>query len=849
MIQQWKISLKKHFNSFIGRVHKNIKGQVAIFVALVFQVIFILFALMINVGLLIHHKINLQQSTDLAAYYGAMKQAEILNVVSHVNFQIRQAYKLMAWRYRILGTFGMQNDNSPAASSGQPIIFPIKHNPVPAPNPFQYQQSSENDECIFDNVRISALRIPFMCVNHYGFKEYNPTSETETFCKANCLRYKGDALTIPRIGDAPPGGAGNYDTGIIGAINTAIAQANQRITNACHGTGPINALMLSKFYASYLQEVKNRMLFIKMLMANLSTGETETLDIEGNKVFDGVKNTLINNLTEANNTSFEKDGNIFETYNSVSAARGSECGYANIDETKSESGIANLFADINFKYIKYFIVLCEGSINSTKNFRALPILNDLTRDLDAMLFNQIEAQLRDRQLAENIKRIMATNNFDHTIGIEKNPWCSIYYGVKATTSPVIPFLPISKVTLHATSFAKPFGGSIGPRQYQNWPSSDRRSSPAGGPSTQTDLNLPIQNPIPSDLTTPKDNEKLLLNYANYVGDSNGLADAKIVGLYHDMLLNRSVTFNSNNHQVSRSKIPESPTTIGRDNVNPTQWPAYSEWNYIAETMDSPSYDPLAIATKQGAINSETNIYRNSFMRDIEISVVAPNQFEMTYYSIEPDFYNVYIKDKLGKPGVLDKFKERAGLSPSAKIFIPKDFGHNDRLAQQGDIPQFYSVRNQMEVVHHIMRNAQQSAPPTLTTYNFGGQPRSLNIEQVASMYFTYIPYLPGSLLTSWTMKDLISDDFSVIPNANDTKTPFAACLDEDLHGNNGYGSIADVDNPQGGTDKLPPAPGNCITGGRTGYSVKIVSPEGLMTETVGNQQGPIRNPPTGFIVF
>ncbi|MFP5520557.1 MAG: TadE/TadG family type IV pilus assembly protein, partial [Bdellovibrionia bacterium] len=84
----------------------NTKGQVAIFVALVFQVLFLFFAMVINVGLLVHHKINLQNSVDMAAYYGAMKMAENMNAMAHVNYQIRQSWKLLAFRYRILGTSG-----------------------------------------------------------------------------------------------------------------------------------------------------------------------------------------------------------------------------------------------------------------------------------------------------------------------------------------------------------------------------------------------------------------------------------------------------------------------------------------------------------------------------------------------------------------------------------------------------------------------------------------------------------------------------------------------------------------------------------------------------------------------
>ena len=82
------------------------KGQVALFVALIFQVLFLFFAMIVNVGLVVHHKINLQSSADMAAYYGAMKQAELLNTIGHINYQMRQSWKLLAWRYRVLGAAG-----------------------------------------------------------------------------------------------------------------------------------------------------------------------------------------------------------------------------------------------------------------------------------------------------------------------------------------------------------------------------------------------------------------------------------------------------------------------------------------------------------------------------------------------------------------------------------------------------------------------------------------------------------------------------------------------------------------------------------------------------------------------
>ena len=53
------------------------KGQMSIFIVLIFQVLFVFFAMTINIGLVVHDKINLQNSVDLAAYYAATKQAEI----------------------------------------------------------------------------------------------------------------------------------------------------------------------------------------------------------------------------------------------------------------------------------------------------------------------------------------------------------------------------------------------------------------------------------------------------------------------------------------------------------------------------------------------------------------------------------------------------------------------------------------------------------------------------------------------------------------------------------------------------------------------------------------------------
>ena len=170
--------LKKKKRSFFQR---DENGQIALFVAIIFQIIFVLFALVINVGLLVHHKINLQQSTDLAAYYGAMKQAEILNVIGHINYQMRQAWKLFTWRYRIVGSFAYIPEANSMIPSGIPIAISNTN--------LTFDEAKARAKCTTptgEQLRNADLT-PF-CIGHNGFGDWGAAAgSTENNCA--CLLY------------------------------------------------------------------------------------------------------------------------------------------------------------------------------------------------------------------------------------------------------------------------------------------------------------------------------------------------------------------------------------------------------------------------------------------------------------------------------------------------------------------------------------------------------------------------------------------------------------------------------------------------------------------------------------
>jgi hypothetical protein len=88
-----------------------------------------------------------------------------------------------------------------------------------------------------------------------------------------------------------------------------------------------------------------------------------------------------------------------------------------------------------------------------------------------------------------------------------------------------------------------------------------------------------------------------------------------------------------------------------------------------------------------------------------------------------------------------------------------------------------------------------------------------------------------SLLTGWTFLNF--RDYNTFPatdiNKGDKTMTFGMC-DDPWNNSANYTSDASKTNddsfrtPMDTNGDNPPTPGNCVTGGRTGYSVKLVSP-------------------------
>ncbi|MFZ3231814.1 MAG: Tad domain-containing protein [Pseudobdellovibrio sp.] len=784
---------------------KKQKGQVAIFVALIFQVLFVFFALLINVGLLVHHKINLQQSVDLAAYYGAMKQAESLNAMAHINYQIRQSWKLLTWRYRVLGTFGFQKDGSSSLKFPVTLQTNIDSAITSAPG------NNPVDKCQIGADLVNTADIPFFCIGHVGMKGWPGLNESN--CRLNCQQLNNQAAQINRI----PGISTISGAAVSYQIQALVNMANDNVKAQCEALGPKNMDLLGGFIAGYYFEQEARSKTLLMLAANISKEvPEEILDLDGNLVFDGVKNTLKNNLTEANSSSISNSKIKIINGLSIDGCRmAPDLTNAGLKKTSNQ-----FLKRIEFQFVQLFAHACSWT-GLSANYLPKSIFDS----------SNSSGMTQDFKVSPDVSNLIMTleskDNQKFTVGYEKNPWCQSYYGVRAETEPKIPFLPLSKIKLSAVAVAKPFGGSIGPWFGKEWKSNSPNSQNDVGVDSlkQTDMNLPLIE-INSAATSMKDSIKTTLNFSKYVGDQEGLASWDYLGEYHAALINRKPTELGITGMGSVNKNPD-PYPGNQKLSKPGQWPALDSWKDTYD-MTSTNYDPL---TKDG--NNDTNL------RDLEISAIAPNQFDLTYYSIDPDFYNNYYT-RLSNPAIFNKLKSSAGYGPDNVNQVRPDFGNNERVYAQ---KKSFSVRNQIEIVKKIFKG--KSTGLSNSNFDFLAVYPELATKQ-------------SSLLTGWTFLNFT--DFNTFPGVDkvppESTMSFGRCNGEDDKKWQGTDANPEYGTPSEVSADLPPTPGNCVTGGRVGYSVKLVSPS-MLRATAAPQplggvgtSGKIINPiPDSFLNF
>lgn len=682
--------------------------------------------MVINVGMMVHHKINLQNAVDLAAYYGAMKQAEILGAIAHSNYQIRQSWKLMNFRYNILGGLGRED-------------HPAQPNSTEPHNDFDNQKPAVFCMAIDDLFLTRGL-------------ENKPSQQN--LCKNATPQMSIAGMKVPEFV-----GAIAFHKSVTEGIQKARDQADNDFIDG----GVRNFRLLTLFVTLYRSDVKNRKAIIKELAKQLSHKADDFKDLEGGSTRVGVQNTFFNNLTEDNKNS------EIRFYNSMG---NSKCG-------KEDNPIYPPFWLKQITAMPEYIYY-DSTINNNpgaEDWRyggAFTLLTTLPAEINSSATPDQIALLETMQELSHPAQRPDINFFD-VVGIEKNPWCLTYSGVSAIAAPSLPFMPNSvKINLTATAYAKPFGGKIGPWYKSIW----SRSSDKSDGGKKIDALIPMRYEEASGSGSSSSSAANYVerrpNYSRYPGDIAGIISQQTQWAYGKLIREvkdiKSFVYDAESWITKTKDLMLSQTDL------------YSGLPFMPSNLDilAEDVDKGVYPFKGGAE-----------LREIETMAVAPDIFDITYYSIEPNFSSLYLIRRL-------------------KSLFPDFFPRGD-MGATATSP--FSVIDQMLVV--------------------GKNQLGLNVSSTGIYHTVYTPSkdpkdpIWGRVLTNWGEKSLLDYNIDQVKAAG----MFGHCKEP----------IPDE------LQKTDATQGECLTGGRTGYSVKLVSRKFLDRTDLplggASTGGAILNPP------
>ena len=686
------------------RIRKKLHptGQLSIFAILIFQVLFILFAMSLNIALVVHDKINLQNSVDLAAYYGAMKQAEMMNTVAHVNYQIRQSWKLLSWRHRVLGSMSQTYYDHASPSDTDHFLRPYGTPPNP-PSPGT----------------ISGRRgPPFFCLGHPWWKDFEGTgpsgsekitNNSDLICKH--MNHTTPAITVPRV----VGTVGGMLRMLTGVRDMGHA-INDELAHQCKFYAYNSWLLGIMSFVHFRRDQAARKYMIKELahvMSGERRGHDHGTDLDDGDIAIGVRKTFEKNLSFINKKAFERDINKLKQFNSLQRIPPTEWLE---DQEFLTSGFYSHFHGTRGRCTRHM---------------------EYVHNPPTFIAGQAAAQNLRNQIGFHNEPWPCGNHrkCNPSAGLKKKREFIIFYSVKVELDYKNQiFLPFNRdIKLKAKAFAKPFGGRIGPDRSADPKLPDFVSSPPTGP----------MDPWHFD-------EQFGPNYSRYPGDPYGL-NSKYVQHYWNRYIRRKAKDTASIKYYYPYNFPQSNDPMARHDT-------------IATGVNVPP-------------------------RKWELAAVAPDLFDISYFTILPYYTYTHFPKVLHLLGNADYIRGDLGMHKDGTgHFLGKNILHQVGLDTSPG-------RN----IWVDIRQTAPPAPPPQIPFFYKVKPAALNL-----------------LLTGWNPPQK-----KYQPGDNeyqaDTETNFAHC----------YKWVHNVlSSPLSGTSKGKIANG-CIFGGRTGYSVKMISEDFL----------------------
>ncbi|MCR9204270.1 MAG: Tad domain-containing protein [Halobacteriovoraceae bacterium] len=455
-------------------------GQLSIFLGMTTLVVTTFIAFVVNVGLFVKAKINLQNAVDASAYAGAAVQARQLSNMGYLNWELRNTYKEWMLKYYVFGNIGLdaienetkiQSGSEPTGSCTSntgPPGAPYALNPGSGMN-FRLRQFRGSDCRYYNGDVYDRFNVPSVCI-HFG----SNNNICELVTQPGLPRF--NTVGLPSISE-------QHESLLNSIVSTKAADCSNR-TNInmgsailwTYGTGnkdifPGIPEIASERVGAWVQalELGLRMRNLERIVnqppqgaiCRSGDGCVSIQDINGDnnplpflertsKAFwSGYRNLSGGAKKSTDSADFANSFKMREIPPNV----------VDIDEQSLSGLLINAGAG-NFQ--KYYLDLKVMAINYAIFYTSFYPYSDAFRNDSGI---PAEATCGGTKTALPVP--------GYILGFVKNPLVPTYYAVEGEANFVGLFFPFAKrdgITLRTYAAAKPFGGRIGPALFDVGPS-------------------------------------------------------------------------------------------------------------------------------------------------------------------------------------------------------------------------------------------------------------------------------------------------------------------------------------------------------------------------------------------
>lgn len=414
---------------------RNEQGQLTLFFAFTTLVLVSALAFIVNVGLFVKAKINLQNAVDAAAWSGAAVQARQLSKIGYLNWEMRNIYKEWMYKYYILGQL---SNTKLWTAGGDSVDFRL-------PN-------FDAAETEYDR-----FNIPSVCIHFSGTTNICSVYSVPGLPRFEDIQIPGYAETTKAFIDTLVSSKGkdcNLRAQLNYAVNHAWAFGVDESTTSIENLPVVATDRLGAWPRAFELAIRVRNLEKLVNTPPITSG-----------VCDGDCSTDIRSLAQTNPNIPPAYERTIKAYLAAKKNLGSEADMYNsfklfelapqaIDLSDTTSLNRILYG--NNENEKYYLDLYINLVNLATFYTLFVPVTGSFSGVDAPL----EAQCAGSKMATPVPL--------YPLGFIKNPSVLTYYAVKGTAEFVGLFNPFTNngvVTLEAYAAAKPFGGRIGPMIY------------------------------------------------------------------------------------------------------------------------------------------------------------------------------------------------------------------------------------------------------------------------------------------------------------------------------------------------------------------------------------------------